>query len=175
MLTAGLISSAAVAVRRQTDNDDNSICLRRLLRETRDYAHIVTRSHYLALSAPAGSQEFLTTLNNYTFDEWAGEGVDHPDPARVEADLQSLLNVSERIRHYVNKRVAHFDRNGVRPDMMPTFQDLDDASKVIESLTQKYHLIFTGVWIGQLRPTIIYPWTEVFSLPWIPAKSTEVH
>ena len=51
--------------------------------------------------------------------------------------------------------------------MMPTFDDLDEAYKVIESLTQKYHLIFTGVWIGQLRPTIIYPWTDVFRVPWI--------
>ena len=159
------VASAAVAVRRQTDNSDDSVCLRRLLREAREYPHIVTRAHYLSL---CGASDDEADFDNSSFDQWAGEAGGHLDTNLVEADLQSLLDVSERIRHYANKRVAHYDRRGVTPGMMPTFDDLDEAYRVIEGLTQKYHLILTGVWIGQLRPTIIYPWKDVFRVPWIP-------
>lgn len=168
------VASAAAAVRRQVDNDDNSICLRRLLRETRDYAHIVTRSFYLSLSVAPGSEAFLKELNDHVFDEWAGAGGSHLDPSSIERDLNLLLDTCKTIRHYATKRVAHYDNRGVTPNMMPTFQDLDNAYKVIESLTQKYHLIFTGVWIGNLQPTIVYPWTDVFTLPWIHPRSREV-
>ncbi len=169
------VASAAAAVRRQVDNDDDSVCLRRLLREARDYAHIVTRSFYLSLCVAPDSDVFIKDLNEHAFDEWAGVGGPHLDPSVVERDLSLMLDTCKTIQHYATKRVAHYDKRGVTPNMMPTFQDLDDAYKVIESLTQKYHLMFTGVWIGNVQPTIVYPWTDIFTLPWIPARSREVH
>src|SRR5438552_3647772 len=63
------VASAAVAVRRQVDNHDDSICLRRLLREAKDYAHIVTRPFYLSLCISPGTEPFLKELNEHTFDE----------------------------------------------------------------------------------------------------------
>jgi hypothetical protein len=169
------VASAAAAVRRQVDNDDDSVCLRRLLRETRDYAQIVTRSFYLSLCVAPGSEAFLKELNDQAFDEWAGAGGPHLDPSIVERDLNLLLDTCKTIQHYATKRVAHYAKGGVTPNMMPTFQDLDNAYKVIESLTQRYHLMFTGVWIGNVQPTIVYPWTDVFTLPWIPPRLREVH
>ena len=162
------VASAAVAVRRQIDKHKNSVCLRRLLEETQQYAHLVTRTHYHAVCASLASDDDLRDLHDRTFDEWAGVGGAHIDAPAVDRDLQSLLNACDRIHHYVDKRVAHYDKQGVTPGMMPTFQDLEDAYKIMESLTQKYHLIFTGIWIGQLRPNIIYPWTDVFRVSWIP-------
>lgn len=169
------VASAAVAVRRQVDNDDDSVCLRRLLREARDYAHIVTRPFYLSLCITPGSEPFLKEINEHAFDEWAGVGGQHLDAAIVERDLQQLIDTCRTIQHYATKRVAHYDKHGVTPQKMPTFDDLDKAYKVIESLTQKYYLMFTGVWIGNVKPTIVYPWTDIFTLPWIPARSREVH
>jgi hypothetical protein len=169
------VASAAVAVRRQVDNHDDSICLRRLLREAKDYAQIVTRSFYLSLCCTPGTEPFLKELNDHTFDEWAGSDGQHIDAAMVESDLRQLIDTCQTIQHYATKRVAHYDKHGVTPQKMPTFEDLDKAYKVIESLTQKYYLMFTGVWIAHVQPTIAYPWTDIFTLPWIPARSREVH
>jgi hypothetical protein len=168
------VSSAASAVRRQIDSGKDSICLRRLLMEVRDYAQIVTRAHYLGVCGNPPVGDFLRDINEHAFDKWAGSGGTYVDPNGVEHDLQTLLDTCERIRHYVNKRVAHFDKHGIAPGMMPTFQDLDDACSLLERLTQKYHLMFTGVWIGQLRPAIIYDWTGIFDVAWRTPGSSEV-
>lgn len=162
-------ASAAVAVRRQVDSHDDSVCLRRLLREIKEYAPIVTREFYLGLITQSGSVgEWLIETNNDTFDKWAGVGGAHVDATLVEADFNLLLDKCRKIQHYATKRVAHFDKSGVTPGMLPTFKDLDDAYKVITDLTQKYYLMFTGIWVGQVRPTITYPWMDVFSIPWLP-------
>src|ERR1043166_3973606 len=150
------IASAAVAVRRQVDPDKDSICLRRLIQEVKDYATIVTREHYLSLCNPSGSaEEWLLEMNEHTFDQWGGAGRPHVDPAMADADLNLLLTTCDKLQHYATKRVAHYDKNGVKPGKVPTFQDLEDAYKLIEQLTQKYCLMFTATWMGQVRPNII--------------------
>lgn len=169
------VASAASAVRRQVDAHKDSICLRRLLKEMIDYPHVVTRDRYLGVCGSPPPGEPLREMNDHAFDEWAGVGGNHIDADYVRQDLQMLLDTCDGIRNYVNKRVAHYDKDGITPTMMPTFQDLEDACTLIERLTQKYHLIFTGIWLGQVRPTIAYPWTDIFQFAWIPAPSSEVH
>src|SRR5438046_2178333 len=51
------VASAAVAVRRQVDKYEDSICLRRLIQEVKDYAPIITRQRYLSLCNPSCSTE----------------------------------------------------------------------------------------------------------------------
>ena len=160
------VASASVAVRRQVDANPKAISLRRVLEELLAYPDLITRAAYLGVASDGSAES--TDLNNNAFDEWADATGNLLDAGRVAADLNNLTDACEKVQHYADRRVAHYDGRGVRPAMMPTFDDLESAIRAIEELLKKYYLILTGTWLGQVKPTITYDWTDVFRTRWIP-------
>src|SRR5262245_55027308 len=75
--------SAAMAVRRQLDNRNDSVSLVRLLTEIRRDPQVLSRSRFVALydaeMQPAAELEF---------DRYIERGAQHIDPATVESDLE---------------------------------------------------------------------------------------
>jgi hypothetical protein len=91
-------------------------------------------------------------------------GTDTIDPAKVLADIDRLKTAVATTKRYVNKRIAHIDRNGT--PAVPAAPEIDAAVELIGELLQKYTLLLTG---SDLRIGILvaFDWTSVFTVPWI--------
>lgn len=159
------VASSSVGVRRQVDATPKAVSLRRVIDELIGYPHLITRGEYLSVASD-GSPESMQ-LNNSAFDGWADPSGTRLDPARLAADLKELVDACEKVQHYADRRVAHYDSRGITAALIPTFDDLETAVKVIERLLQKYYLILIGTWLGQVKPTIMYDWQHVFRTPWL--------
>ena len=84
----------------------------------------------------------------------------------IQAEIDGLIARTERIQHYADRRIAHYDPRGVKPPL-PTFNVLEDAIKELEKLVLRYYLIIKAVWMDELMPAFQYDWLEIFYVPWM--------
>lgn len=163
-MASAFAKSCAVGVRRQAKSGDDSISLKRLLTEVRDFPELVSRDVYLAFFAD--SPDWLRATNGHGhFDSVAGPGNAHIRREVAEGQLAELATAVSSIEHYVDRRIAHYDKRGVtRP--LPTFKDLELALRALESLVIFYWTLLRGASIVELTPAIQYNWQDVFEFPW---------
>jgi len=76
---------------------------------------------------------------NRGFDELVGKGKEYIEPLDVKDDISKLNERIEVLKTYVNKTVAHLDREKL--EKLPTIKDLDDSIDLIVKLIQKYYAI----------------------------------
>src|SRR5207245_2101255 len=100
-----------------------------------------------------------------SFDSLVGPGQNTLYPALLEGEIQSLVTKTGSLKHYVNKRIAHYDRKDFTA--FPSFQEVDDAIEYLEILLKKYWNLFHGQSYTTLLPTWTYEWKDVFRYPWI--------
>lgn len=162
------IAAEAVGVRRQGDPDKHAVSLRRLLEELKQSPHLFSRSYFLSLYGAHHPRD----LAERDYDNVAGRGRNELDPARIQQDIDVLISKSDAIRHYVNKRIAHYDFRGMAKPR-PTFNDLKDSLDHLESLVKKYYFAMKASWVDRLLPTFQYDWQEIFSIPWIERPARE--
>lgn len=155
-------ASQVIGVRRQVDADSDSISFRNLLDEIRQHAHILSRERYVSLYKDSG---LPNDIPHRDFDRKAGTGRNHIDPVVVEADLSALQEKAERIRKYVNKRIAHFDRAEFKS--LPTYAELDECLDYLEALLKKYLSLLQAKTHLSIVPVWQYDWKEIFRRPWI--------
>src|SRR5215831_11661098 len=105
-------------------------------------------------------------MADHDYDKHVGAGRNELDPQRIQQDIDLLTAKTDQIRHYVNKKLAHYDMKGLKQPV-PTFNDLDDTMKSLKELLQKYNLIMRATWLSDLLPTFQFDWIEVFRIPWI--------
>jgi hypothetical protein len=122
----------------------------------------LTRDWYLA-TFDADDQHYAAEVwQNGWF---AGPSWQHVNPGPVRDDLSQLAAVSDQVREYVNRHLAHHDRRPL--SQLPTFADLNSAIDTIGDLARKYAALLTNTdWIT-LVPVIQYNWLAVFQEPWI--------
>jgi hypothetical protein len=160
---SAFIQAAAAAVRRQAKANSDSVSLKRFLREVQRYPCLVSREHYMSFYK--GKGRWLIEGGQRDFDAVAGKGGSHVSAAFVERQLRELENAVEGIAHYVDRRIAHYDKRGLaRPT--PTLGDLSRALKTIGKLVTRYWSLLKGEAIS-VRPTIVYDWKDIFRFPWI--------
>jgi len=164
-MASAFAKSSSVGVRRQAKRGDDSISLKRFLTEARDYPELVSRDFYLAYFAD--SPDWLRETSGHGhFDSVAGPGNPHIRREVVEEQLATLEATVASIEHYVDRRVAHYDKRGVTKPL-PTFKDLEVALKALESLVIFYWTLLKGASIVELTPAIQYNWIDVFEFPWV--------
>jgi hypothetical protein len=162
-MASTFVQAAAVGVRRQAKSDDDSVSLKRFLLEIRKFPSLVSREHYISLFE--GEDACLIEAGHREFDSVAGEGGPYVSGVLVEEQLRELDGVVKDIEHYVDRRIAHYDKRGLaRPT--PTFADLSSALKTIEKLVILYWQLLKGDAITIL-PTIQYDWKDIFRFPWM--------
>jgi hypothetical protein len=157
------IFSAALGVRRLCDKDKRSISLLLLLEEMQREPEILSRERYTTLFRGSGFANDLAYINS-CFDSLVGEGKEHPGRNDIENDIHKLLEVAEVIISYVNKMVAHIDKDTIKE--LPTVNNLDASIDRIAEITEKYHAILYAGSLD-LQPVAQVPWQEVFRRPWI--------
>lgn len=156
--------NAAIGVRRFVDKDPRSISLYLLLMDIKKHPEILSRERYTALFKDSGFANDSNYINQ-GFDKLIGKGKDHIDPEDVAEDIKKLTEKTEVLKTYVNKTLAHLDKEKL--EKLPTIKDLDDSLDLIENLVQKYYAIFHAGRVG-LLPVPQRPWKNIFKVPWIP-------
>jgi hypothetical protein len=180
--------SIALAVRRQVEQGKDPkgrtrdiISLRSLLEELADHPDIVTREYYRsfrkALDKEAGDREF---------DKLVGVGQQQLVRTTIEREIRRLEGVSDIIRRYVNRHIAH---KAQRPGKhVPTHEDVQNCLTVMADLIARYSTLLKGTSIRPgkvdsasplkafvrdpteeemlLVPTIMDDWQAVFRVPW---------
>ena len=153
---------ASIGLRRQIDKDERSISLRRLLEQIKDQPEVLSRTRYVALwDDPVVRKRFA----DEAFDRFAGSGKPHIDPAMVEEDCSQLVKMIDGVKGYVDKRVAHYDREG--PTTVPTFADLNECLDFVEDLLIKYLAVFRAESWRSVLPVWQHDWKQIFRHPWI--------
>jgi hypothetical protein len=131
-------AAQAVAVRRQVDHDSHSVTMIRLLEEIRDNTEVLSRQRYVAMF-PWGMQH----LGDSQFNDWAETSGSCVEAAFVTKDIDTLVGVTDTIRKYVNRHIAHLDERRSRITI-PSFNDLDVAIDLLFELFRKYNVVLTG-------------------------------
>ena len=154
---------ASIGLRRQIDKDERTISLRRLLEKIKDQPEVLSRERYVALwDDPVLRKRFA----DGQFNEFTGPGKPHIDPAMVEEDVSQLVKKIESVKGYVDKRIAHYDRQG--PTTLPTYADLNECLDFVEVLLRKYLNVFRAEMRPRILPVWQYDWKQIFRHPWIP-------
>ena len=156
--------NAAIGIRRFMDKDTKSVSLYLLLKDIKENPEILSRERYTALFKDTGFADDYNYINQ-CFDKLVGEGKDHIDPTDVEGDIKRLIERTEVLRTYVNKTIAHLDKEKLKK--LPTIKNLDDSVDLLDELVQKYYAIFHAGSII-LQPVPQLPWKNIFKVPWLP-------
>lgn len=151
----------AVAVRRQSDTDSRTASLAHVMNAIKTKPAILSRESYVS-----HLEGELLEVGHCDFNSWACADGSHIEPAMVESDLASLLKATAGIKTYVDKFIAHNDRdrNGVT---VPTFSELDKAIDVLFDLFLKYYLIVTATALASVEPVPQYDLLGPYRIPWI--------
>jgi hypothetical protein len=80
--------------------------------------------------------------------------------------LLHLFTQTDQIRHYVDRRTAHYDQRGIQKPV-PTFNDLTECLGLFERLIKKYEILLTGAGYSALLPVFEYDWKAIFYFPWL--------
>ena len=173
-MASSFIQATAVGVRRQAKSGDESISLRRFLHELQKYPWLVSRKHYMSFYA--GKEAWLVNSAQRNFDCLAGEGSAHIPLAVVEEHLQELTQGVKAIEHYVDRRIAHYDRRGLAQPT-PTLADLQASLKTLENIVAVYWEFLRGISRREsprrgpskatMLPIIPPDWKEIFQFSWL--------
>lgn len=123
-------TTAAVAVRRQADRGDRSgkrpvVSLECLLSEIAANPGVLTREWFVrqyVRGKPAITRMDFQRMGERDFDNFASRTFKQISVSKVLSDRMRLRRAAARLRHYVNKRIAHRALRGYRGPA--TFADL---------------------------------------------------
>jgi AbiU2 len=151
----------ATAIRRQAEQSSRVISLGTLLAEIQEEPERLSRQRFVG---PWDAEDQKRGQESFS-EHFAGDVGDHLDPKIVEADAVRLRDEAQKIVDYVNRHVAHTDKDGLK--QLGTFAELHAAIDMIGDLFWKYSLLLTGATYGTLEPVIQTPWEDIFHVPWI--------
>lgn len=159
-------AAATAAVRRLTDENHRSISLYRLIAEFRDGRNVLTRDGFLVLHHHMSADEV-----NQIFNEFALPDDQLMDPAALRLDQNLLLGQAHTVREFVDKEVAHADREHVLgPSQRPalaTYGELDTAIDTIQRTLRKYDRLLSGAAPEDYNPPIGEEWKNLFRVRWL--------
>lgn len=156
----------AVAVRRQAERSSRVVSLGSLLGEIETDAARPTRQRFVGQYDPDNQDRGEEAFTKH----FAGDVGDHLDPALVTADIEKLVAESSKVVTYVNKNVAHLDRDPV--EELPRFDDLNGAIEVVGDMFKRYALLLTASSYMDLVPVAQERWEAIFDVPWnLPADA----
>lgn len=155
-------TTQSIAVRRQTDLDNNAVSVARLLSNMAANPNVLTRSRFTALFDDEGHWQRKA---NGEYDKYAGDGADTITVDRYQADLDEFLKVAQPIKDYVDRMVAHTDQRELTD--LPTYEDLNGAIDLLEWLLNKYMVLLTATGVPSADPVHQADWKAAFRVAWL--------
>ena len=158
---ASYLQAQGLAVRRQVEVRDDVVSLGRLLDRIAKSPNVLSRRRYLAELHPNDQR-----IGNKFFDALTAPGSEAIDPGVPMAHLERLRTETAQTRTWVNKEVAHYDRNTGRFSEGLTFGDVHRGIDLISETLNHYAALILGVTIA--GSVVMQPWETVFKVAWIP-------
>ena len=112
-----------------------------------------------------GTSQLKDLIQMDDFVPYADASGKHVNRRMVEDDLKRLKSAVEIHEEFADKRIAHWDKG--EPEVIPTFEELDDCIKLLDETYVKYHLLFFAESMDTLMPTYQYEWKTIFLEPWL--------
>jgi hypothetical protein len=81
-------------------------------------------------------------------------------------DLKSAVST---IEHFVDRRVAHYDKRSLAQPV-PKFFEVTDSLKTLETIVILYWRLLKGDSMTTLLPTILDDWKDIFRFAWEPQR-----
>lgn len=161
------IAAVSIGVRGFTDQSKNSRSLWRMLYEILENPGALDRESHARMYR---SSAFGVSYGRQCFNDVVGRDSHVLPQQTIRSDLRRLEDTSERVRRFVNKRIAHRTKRGElrRP---PKFRELDAAIHNIDKTLCKYNFLLTGQSEESFHATRQCNWQEVLWEPWIPEGS----
>jgi hypothetical protein len=157
------VSTMVSGVRRQIDRRTSLGGLRKLLENMETHPDFVTKERFLRPYKASGVP-MMDHVGEGFWNEKYGGG-DILDVNIIKTDLALLDSVTLKLKDFVDKRIAHKDKEWA--DYELTYGELDRAIEVLEELTIKYRSLLTGDGFEKLLPTFHYDWEEIFNVAWV--------
>jgi hypothetical protein len=174
-MAANFSRAAAVGVRRQTDRNNGTVSLYRFLLEIQKFPTLLSRDSVIARYAETNASfpaDDCTDLANGEYDRLVGVGKSAPDPRQMQVEINSLLELAGKIKHYVDKRIAHYDEKGPKQPI-PKLSDLETCYSFFEEMIKKYKVLLEATGLTQILPMFQYDWKAIFRFPWLDDQSSE--
>jgi AbiU2 len=162
-LVDNYIVAVTIGIRRITDEDSRSHSLGRILVEMVTHPRIMSRRAHQSLYRDSAADP------NETFDRIAGRRRSFVSRQVLRRDLKMLRQAEERVRKYVNKRIAHTARPGAIR-RLPTFGELHNVLSVLDRIAVRYNLLLTAEAIGTSRSILFHDWRKVLRTAWWPQE-----
>lgn len=155
------LRSQGLAIRRQVDRRTDVICLRRLLGEIEARPDVISRARYIAKLHPADARR-----GEEFFDQLVRPGAEALEKDRPTADIARLDAAAGRIRKWVDKEVAHYDRAIGKFSEGLTVREIHTAVDLIFEVFNYYQRLLLGQSVA--GEVVMPPWERVFRVAWIP-------
>ncbi|UQS15179.1 hypothetical protein [Pseudomonas sp. HS6] len=164
------VVSQAIGIRSFIDQSRDSRSLWRMLYEMLENPGIINRENHVRMY---GRTQIGPELGHMTFNNVVGKGRSHLAQQATRSDLRVLEDASERVKRFVNKRIAHRTSPG-ELRRLPKFDELDMALQKLDEIFCKYNLLLTGEGISSLHAVRQFNWRDVLLEPWI-LKGSKLH
>jgi hypothetical protein len=157
------IIALAVGIRSFIDFDKRGNSLAYLLYEMLEHPGVISREWHVRMyrRTPIGEE-----LGHRSLNAVVGKGRVYLPQTAIRSDLRRIEDASERVRRFVNKRVAHRANPGAIRSL-PRLSELDAALDTVDEVLCKYNLLLTAEGTNSLCATRQYDWREVLWEPWI--------
>lgn len=157
------VIAQTVGIRGFIDQRRDSHSLWRMLFEILEHPGVINRARHIRMyrTTPMGKE-----LGHMSFDAVVGKHSRALGQRAIRADMRRLEDASERVRRFVNKRIAHRTNLGeIR--RLPKFDEVDMALTVLDEIFCKYNLLLRARGMSTCHATRQYDWREVLWEPWL--------
>lgn len=166
---------ASMAVRRQCDRGRQLVSLAQLLSEVKDNPGCFNRElfvkHVRTVYKENADPDSEYEVVNLTWEKWRNPMTGSFSIERVESDLEELRAACSKLVAFAGSTIAHTSKKAIERKFNLTFDDLDRAIDMLETLALAYRGLVTGIGGYSLVPTPQHNWFEQFSFPWRPPTS----
>lgn len=155
--------TAAVGVRRLADltQPRRTISMAILLDDIARHPAAITRTSHVRRYSPD-----MRDAGEWWFDKFAGKGEKTLSSSIPTEDLRQITSAQQRIRVFVNQRIAHLSKRNTR--RLPLkLREVHDTIGLIERTYLRYTILLEASAPPTLLPTWQYDWKSVFYRPWI--------
>jgi hypothetical protein len=150
---------AATGIRRHVKNEKDSISLMRLLDQLLKSADQFTYTFYLQ-QFPAKKDEW--EWQKSTFASFS-ENMQTLSGAMISDDIETIKNIAGKVSNFTDRAIAHLDQRGIQEAV--TYDDLHQAIDLFNRTACKYLTLITGIGYTTLKPSILYDWAKIFTVP----------
>jgi hypothetical protein len=163
------VNSVVVRIVRLNDHDNRTVSLHNLIKEIAKSPEAITRNYFVS-GYPKWMQDIGAA--GCDFDEFSEPGDQHVSTDKLNTHITLLDKKTALITTFRNQWIAHWDKNR-EIDRLPTFNDVEEAIRVIDNIFCKYYLLLKGAGLTTRKPALQFDWKEPLRYPWIDMTEEE--